>query len=281
MVNVFVLGGSKNIGYYAAIRLLEQGATVAFLLRKTSVFDKDEQIQSYIKQGKVSLIQGDALVLEDVRKGWEAALEAGNGTVDVLLFTIGGTPNFQITKGIQLDPPDICRRALLNTLRTLPEALRAPATQPRIVVVTSRGILHAGHASLPLALKGFYSYALAGPHADKLGAERVLAHVLGRPWAKEDAEPRPDLLQPDWRELPGLPKEGELKKVVIVRPALLTDGPCQADEKAKKGKPGYRAVAGEIDGGYTVSRRDTAHFIVNGALAEWDKWEGKGVVVVY
>ncbi|KAI0647629.1 hypothetical protein C8Q79DRAFT_907017 [Trametes meyenii] len=256
----------------------EQGATITFLLRRASVFDSDEKIQSYIKQGKARLVVGDALVLEDVRKGWQAALEAGNGSIDFVIFTIGGYPNFHITKGLVLEPADICTRSLLNLFRTVPAALRAPEAQPRFIVVTSRGITHDSHKTLPLAMKAFYSFMLGSPHADKLGAERVLTHCMGRKWT--DEEPRAELLPRDWTSLPDAPAEGEFKRIVIIRPSLLSDGACKADE-AKPGKPGYKAVAGEIEGGYTVSRKDTAHFIVTGAVQNWDQWEGKGVCLVY
>ena len=62
---------------------------MTFLLRRTSVFDNDEQMQRYIRQGKATLVSGDGLKLEDVKRGWEVALEAGHGTVDFVLFSIG------------------------------------------------------------------------------------------------------------------------------------------------------------------------------------------------
>jgi len=34
-------------------------------------------------------------------------------------------------------------------------------------------------------------------------------------------------------------------------------------------------------GGYVVSRKDVAHFLVEGVLAEWKKWEGKCLSVAY
>ncbi|KAI0658767.1 hypothetical protein C8Q70DRAFT_1045412 [Cubamyces menziesii] len=280
-MHAFVLGGSKNIGYHAALRLLEQGSTVTFLLRRTSVFDNDEQMQRYIRQGKATLVSGDGLKLEDVKRGWEVALEAGHGTVDFVLFSIGGIPGFHLTKGLVLDPPDLCTRSLLNLFRTIPPALRTPATQPRFVVITSRGMTHHSHRTLPVALRAFYGMFLGSPHMDKLGAERVIAYCMGRPWSTDsDGEIKENVLPPGWQKLDGLLAEGELKRVVIVRPALLTDGECRADDP-KKGKPAYKAVAGEEEGGYTVSRRDTAHFIVEGALKNWDEWEGKGVCLVY
>ncbi len=53
------------------------------------MFDQDAKLQSYIKDGKVRLVKGDGTSLEDVQKGWEAALEHGNGTLDLVLFSIG------------------------------------------------------------------------------------------------------------------------------------------------------------------------------------------------
>ncbi|KAH9900783.1 hypothetical protein C8Q73DRAFT_786230 [Cubamyces lactineus] len=120
---------------------------------------------------------------------------------------------------------------------------------------------------------------LGSPYMDKLGAERVLAHCMGRPWsADSDGETKENVLPPGWQKLDGLLAEGELKRVVIVRPALLSDGECRAGDPKKK-QAGVQV--GEEESGYTVSRRDTAHFIVEGALKNWDRWEGKGVCLVY
>jgi hypothetical protein len=65
----------------------DAGATVTFLLRSPATFDNDETIQAHVKSGKAQLIQGDGLIVEDVRKVWaEASKER---PVDVLLSTIG------------------------------------------------------------------------------------------------------------------------------------------------------------------------------------------------
>lgn len=64
--------------------------------------------------------------------------------------------------------------------------------------------------------------------------------------------------------------------MVIVRPALLTDGECK--EKYRIKAEGDLAVKG----GYTVSRKDVAHFIAEKLVGEeWDALEGKGVNVAY
>lgn len=69
---------------------------MTFLLRSPSCFDNDEDIQGFVKQGKVRIVKGDALVKEEVRRGWEVAGQTvpgsspeSDGQVDVLLFTVG------------------------------------------------------------------------------------------------------------------------------------------------------------------------------------------------
>ncbi|RDX54062.1 hypothetical protein OH76DRAFT_1398354 [Lentinus brumalis] len=280
-MHAFILGGSKNIGYHAALRLLKQGATATFLLRLTSVFDTDEQMQPFVNDGKAQLVHGDALNRDDVRKAWQAAIEAGGGKVDVVLFTVGGTPSFSITGGFVINPPDLCTHSLLNLLSTIPDPLRAPETQPRFVVITSMGITSESHAALPFALKHFYGLLLVSPHTDKLGAERLLAHCAGLTWSSKD-EPSKKVLPEGWQSTPGLPREGELKHLVIIRPALLTDGECRGDEVGKNGKASYRTKRdGSMGDGYRVSRKDTAHFVVQEVLPNWREWEGSGVVLAY
>jgi hypothetical protein len=60
-----------------------------------------------------------------------------------------------------------------------------------------------------------------------------------------------------------------MQKWVLVRGALYTDG---------KKRGGYRV--GEMEVGYTISRRDVADFIVKECL-DGEKWIGKRPVVVY
>ncbi len=108
-MNVFAIGASKNIGYFAGLRLLsthfsisfqcrvfanfsycsDQGATITYLLRSPNAFDNDAEMLHFIKEGKVNLVRGDGLDAESIRNGWAKALEVGNGKVDVVLFTLG------------------------------------------------------------------------------------------------------------------------------------------------------------------------------------------------
>lgn len=134
------------------------------------------------------------------------------------------------------------------------------------------------HDALPLLLKPLYGYLLRSPHIDKVGMERAVAHTAG--WTWEEEEPKSEIVGEGWKERVG--EAGWLKEVCVVRPALLTDGECKADkEPGKKNKEPYRAELKEVESGYTVSRRDIAHFVVERALKEWDTWNGKCVRVAY
>ena len=283
---VLTIGGSRNIGYFSSLRLLgtsipsvvnstsfnvlsiEKGATVTFLLRKPTVFDQDESIQDYIKLGKARLIKGDALVKSDVANAWtEAAKGNGNPHVDILLFTVGGLPKFKLTKGFIIHPHNLVTQSLLNTLSTLPST-----PQPKVITISSTGLTKKSHRNLPWALKPFYAYFLAVPHRDKVGAERAVAYCAGWGWDTEvEGEVGDDIMGEGWIGSDGLPKPGTFKNIVVVRPALLTDGDA---------KGAYRVEEGDIRG-WTVSRKDVAHFVVEGVLANWGQWCNKCVGIAY
>jgi len=283
-MKVYAIGASRNIGYLTALRLLAKGATVTFLMRSPSAFDANEEMQNYIKNGTARLVKGDALNREDVLKGWEVAAEpespGGARGVDVLLFSVGSTsPKLHPLKGVIILPADLVTHTLVNTLSTIPTDIPTP----RIVAVTSVGLTKESHAALPLPTRALYSYLLDGPHEDKKGAETVLAHVMG---TEIDASlpPTDKRVLPDgWKDTPGLPPAGSLaSNTAIVRPIWLTDGKCRSDEK---GNDAYRVRAEgylPVKRGYTISRKDVAHFIAERLLEdEWETWKGKGIALAY
>ncbi|KAK7053461.1 hypothetical protein VNI00_004087 [Paramarasmius palmivorus] len=270
-MNVFAIGASRNIGYFSSIRLLDAGCSVTFLLRNTSVFDEDQVIKKYIASGKAHLIQGDALVQSDVAKGWQEAAKHGN--IDLLLFTVGGTPKYNVRQGFVITPHNLVSKSLLNTLATIPSEQR-----PKVIVISSTGLTKTSHASLPFLLKPFYAHFLAEPHKDKVGVERIVHHCAGWTWnTEDDGEPSEDILGPNWTETPGLPQAGSLKDVLVIRPAFLTDGDCKAE---KEGKAGYRVSEGEL-GAWTISRKDVAHFIADTALNKWSQYANKRISIAY
>ena len=153
---------------------------------------------------------------------------------------------------------------------------------PKFVFVSSTGLTKASHENLPILLKPLYSWLLQIPHADKLGLERILHHVAGKPWV--DPEPEAGIMNgedgADWVSRPGLPAAGSFEDWIAIRPALLTDGKCEADKQDRKGKP-YKVIEGDGYKGYTVSRADIAHFIAEEAIPHWDQWKGKILAVGY
>lgn len=159
---------------------------------------------------------------------------------------------------------------------------------PNFIAITSMGLTPASHKVLPGPWKLFYGYALQQPHQDKVAVERVAAHVAGWTWDPvADGKVEEDVIGKDWEAT--VPPAGSLKNhIVIVRPALLTDGECKEDqeqEKAQKSgkapKPGYRVEEEDLPGTYLVSRKDTAHFIAEKVIKHWDEYAGKRWTVGY
>jgi hypothetical protein len=183
-----------------------------------------------------------------------------------------------------MEPRNLCTQGLLNVLCTMPKY----ESNPKLILVTSIGVTKAGHETLPLLLKPLYSWILPIPHADKLAAERVLYHCGEKEWVED--EPSAELLSaPEatgrWFERAALPGRGEFKSWVIVRPALLFNGACKADELAQKqdgkSKEPYKVVEGDAGTGYTISRQDVGHFLVESVVKNWDKWQGKVLGISY
>lgn len=277
--NVLVLGGSRHIGYHAAIRLLESGATVTFLLRSPSVFDDDATVQKYLSTNKARLVKGDALVRSDVQIAWDTA--TSESPVDIVLSTLGfsGSPSFSILKGIQINPPNLVTAALLNLFATMPSSTRA--ISPKVVIVSATGVNKKSRSAAPLLLRPLYGYLIQEPLSDKLGAERVIHHLGGWDWDPAIPEPAKNILDPNWQAIEGMPKPGTLKNAIILRPALLTDGECLAD-KTSGGKVPYRVGEGEV-GGWTVSRRDVAHFVFDLVTnqSQWERSKDKQISIAY
>ncbi|KAJ7282763.1 hypothetical protein C8J57DRAFT_1218941 [Mycena rebaudengoi] len=205
-MNILCIGASRNIGYLAALRLLKTGATLTFLLRRSSAFAEDPQMQPYITSGHVRTVQGDALVQADVQRAWDAA-----GDVDTLIFTLGGVErSLHPTKGVILEPHNIVTQAMLNVVCTMPPRLY---TTTRIIAISSNGLTPEGHAKLPFPMRLLYGYLLTSPHQDKIGLEFVLAHCGGRSYSGE--MPGDDIMGLAWKERVGLPPMGALKRVLV------------------------------------------------------------------
>lgn len=313
--NILVFGGSRNIGYYTSLRflgmlfhnpsifllteyiLVDAGANVTFLMRSPQTFDSDESVQKHVKSGKANLVKGDGLVVEDVRKAWSEATK--ESPVDLVLFTVGfstcrkcrlqvdylqltmvhvisiaGNPKFHPTKGFLISPNNLVTQCLLNVLCEMPKT----STLPKIITLSASGVSRSSRAKVPFALKPLYGYLIKNPLQDKLGMERVIYHCAGWEWNAEDGEPNEDIMGKDWKHREGLPSPGTLKNATIVRGAMFNDGECRAESPGNT-QP-YRAGEGEV-GGYSISRKDVAHFIFEAVIKNWEKYGNKQVSVAY
>ncbi|KAG8809654.1 hypothetical protein FRC18_004450 [Serendipita sp. 400] len=86
-MHIFALGASRNIGYYAALRLLSKGNTVTFVLRSPATLEADEALKEYVSNGKARLVKGDALSADDIKAAWLGAVAVA--PVDFIMFTVG------------------------------------------------------------------------------------------------------------------------------------------------------------------------------------------------
>jgi len=223
-------------------------------------------MKPYVDSGLAELVQGDALSSSDMTRAWTQA--ALGGPVDVIQFTLGSTEaSFSFTKGFTINPPDLCTAALLNTLATFPNP--ASTSPPRLIITSAFGVTKATHKALSLSMRTFYS-TIKGPHDDKMGMETICGYSAGWTPAANEHKPSEKILPAGWDER--LPQKGWLKHAVILRPAFYTDGKMT-------GK--YRVGDDTLSGVYIISRRDVAHFIVTDLLANWEKYDGKGVSIAY
>jgi len=82
-MHAVILGASKGCGYHALVRLLAKPDwTATILLRKPSVLESDENLQKYLTDGSLKIVEGNATVYEDVKALFDKK-------VDVVISTIG------------------------------------------------------------------------------------------------------------------------------------------------------------------------------------------------
>lgn len=149
---------------------------------------------------------------------------------------------------------------------------------PKIITLSAIGVSRSSRAQVPFLLNFLYGYMISLTLQDKLGSERVIYHCAGWDWNPKDGEPKEDIMGKGWQERDGLPAPGQLKNAMVLRPAVLNDGECVADS----GKPGspYRVAEGHVKG-WSISRKDVAHFIFDAVTNHWDEYGNKQVSIAY
>ena len=153
---------------------------------------------------------------------------------------------------------------------------------PKVIVLSTAGVSRSSIAHVPFLLKIFYGWAIAQPLRDKLGMERLIWHCAGWEWNTQvDGEPSEEIMgRKDWKNIEGLPAPGTLKNAMVIRAAGLTEGDCLADKRKEGEKIPYRAGEGHVIG-WTVSRKDVAHFIEDAVLNRWSEYGNKQIGITY
>ncbi len=120
-----------------------------------------------------------------------------------------------------------------------------------------------------------------------------MLHYLTAGWtwnSSTDGEPPAEILPARWEKTTeGLPEAGSLQHVMVLRPSIFVGGESLGDKydavesKVGKGKTKapYRVSTERDLGGYTVSRKDVAHFVADVVLNRWDTFENKIVNISY
>ena len=107
--------------------------------------------------------------------------------------------------------------------------------------------------------------------------ERIIYHACGWEWDETRDSVSNSVLPVNWK---GEDEGGWMTNALLIHASLLTNGVCKADA-VQGGSPPYRVQEGELKNAYTISRQDVAHFIVEGALKDWDAWRNKHVTITY
>jgi hypothetical protein len=182
------------------------------------------------------------------------------------MYASGGVnPTFTLTKGFVIHPPDLCTSAFLTVSRVVSQG---QPTAPKFVVLSTMGLTPNSKAVIPIPLRPLYGWMLHQPHVDKRGLEAVAFHAIGKEYEAGQTPGKPVLKQ-GWKQT--LPAEGWAKHGVVIRAAMLNDGPD---------KEVYKATVGDRYAWF-ISRKDVAHFIVEELVPNWEKYDGNIVTIGY
>ena len=173
-----------------------------------------------------------------------------------------------------MTPHNLVTQCLLNVLCEMPKT----NPLPKVITLSAIGVTPSSRSQAPLPLTIFYSYLISRPLQDKLGMERVIYHCAGWNWSPKNGEPKEDIMGDGWQKRDGLPASGQLKNAMVLRPAVLNDDECVAD--SGKAGPPYRAAEGHVKG-WSISRKDVAHFIFDAVTNHWDEYGNKQVSIAY
>ncbi|KAJ3008181.1 hypothetical protein HKX48_008723 [Thoreauomyces humboldtii] len=259
-MHILQFGASCGVGLATAKLLVKDGHDVTAFLRRP-----DELVDGPV----MTKIKGDAMDEQSVMDAFNHVGEK----LDLVVFSIGAKPTtkqvFQLLLHTNTEPICVTQRGIQNVLSALHAHQVAYGRQPRLIVVSSRGLGEAAHARLSCGMKPVYSWLLDQPHKDKEMLEFLIYRAAGLTHADAGIQERgvaKDI------KIKGNPTAGWLHDWIVVQPAFF----AMNDDA----KGGYR-TGEELDGGSFISRGDLAVFIAEECVPKESTWKNKSVEVVY
>ncbi|ODV90661.1 hypothetical protein CANCADRAFT_2392 [Tortispora caseinolytica NRRL Y-17796] len=135
------------------------GAEIVVMSRRKSLLDDDKELMN---SGNITVIQGDALVEEDVKNAYNM------GPWDALVIGIGAAPKFTI-KGMEMNPVNVCGRSM----KVITDVMQPSDIKcGKIVIVSAQGVGDSYQYG-PWLSKLFHSYVIKTALNDKLVFENI------------------------------------------------------------------------------------------------------------
>lgn len=244
---------------------LKSGAYKVIALARTPEKLKTQLVTSQrldeaIIDEKLTIVQGNALELADVKKTLLAHVATGSDSSlpFMIVSGLGGIPNFQFDIShplaiVNLENPTICESAAKTLIATLKEIYTEQPVlandKPNLTFVSTTGVTR-GPEDVPFSMRFLYHQMLAIPHADKKKTEDV--------FRDQQLESQP-----------------VFTSVTGIRPTLLMGaGVLEEGVGLEKIRAG---VESEPEIGFTIQRTDVGNWMFENVIKGADnlKWRGE------
>jgi 3-oxoacyl-[acyl-carrier protein] reductase len=174
-----ITGGSKGIGFAAAVNFMRAGASVAIVARRADVLEEARQARAREGKGKVVAIAADVSKADDCARAFAGA-EQELGRIDVLLNNAGTHQNgpFEAaTDAIWQQDFDL---KLFSAIRLARAALPGMKARKwgRIVNVLNSGAKWQRHGSAPTSVTRAAGMALTKVLSNEGAAHNVLVNAV-------------------------------------------------------------------------------------------------------
>lgn len=258
------LTAALNSNSYNIIAVVRTPEKLKTQLQEVQHFD-----EATLNSSRLSIVQGNALDLEDVKRALLSNITAGTDkTLPQFIFSgLGGAPHltFDLYHPLQitnLDNPTICESAAKVLIAALSQIYvtqpNLKTHKPALAFVSTTGVTR-GPEDVPITMRFLYHQILALPHADKKKMEDVYRGNMDGNASEEQQ------------------KEKVFASITGIRPTLLMGTGALSEAK------GMNLIrAGTEDKpelGYTIQRADVGNWVFENVVQEKGerKWRGEMV----